>query len=115
MGNTDLRYQATTPGEAETLRAQLPDFQTATALGRQAQALSDSNRLILLALLVEAGELCVSDLCLITEREQSGVSRHLRILWDRGLVEKERRGVLLFYRATSLGEQLLRALLPAAD
>jgi ArsR family transcriptional regulator len=114
MGNTDLRYQDTTPGEAKSLRAQLLDFQTATAMGRQAQALSDPSRLILLALLVEAGELCVSDICLVTEREQSGVSRHLRILWDRGLVEKERRGVLLFYRATEIGERLLRALLPAS-
>jgi DNA-binding transcriptional ArsR family regulator len=112
MGNTDLRYQATTPGTAGTLRDRLLDYGTAVDLGRQAQALSDPNRLILLALLVDAEELCVSDLCLITEREQSGVSRHLRILWDQGLVEKERRGVLLFYKPTDFGRRLLAALLP---
>jgi DNA-binding transcriptional ArsR family regulator len=87
------------------------DTMEATRLSRQGQALSDPHRLALLALLNEAGELCVSDACLVSQREQSGVSRHLRILWEAGLVDKARRDKNLFYWPTSTGERLLSVLL----
>lgn len=111
MGNTRLALQAIDAPRARELQASLLDPVQATRLSRQGQALSDPNRLALLALLHSAGELCVSDACLIVEREQSGVSRNLRILWDAGLVDKARRYKNLFYWPTSDGERLLAALL----
>lgn len=115
MGNSDLRLKDTTPERAKRLRSQLLDPGEATRLSRQAQALSDFTRLTLMALLSETGELCVSDLCLIIEREQSGVSRHLRILLDAGLVEKRRFDLWVYYKPSEDGERLLAALLPAGD
>lgn len=111
MGNPDLRLKDTSEGRAECLRAELLDPTEATRLARRSQALSDSTRLILLKLLGDAGELCVSDICLIIEREQSGVSRHLRILLDAGLVEKRRFDLWVYYKLSPTGERLLAALL----
>lgn len=110
MGNTLLRLQAMDAPRARELHGQLLDPAEATRLGRQGHAISDPQRLSLLALLQEAGELCVSDACLIAEREQSGVSRHLRILWEADLVDKGRRDKKVFYWPTSTGERLLAAL-----
>lgn len=111
MGNPRLTLQAIEAPRARELRGQLLDPLEATRWSRQGQALSDPHRLALLALLNEAGELCVSDACLISEREQSGVSRHLRVLWEAGLVDKARREKNLYYWPTSAGERLLAALL----
>lgn len=111
MGNQPPGLRWTKPGEAERLRSRLLDFGLTTRLGRQAQALSDPTRLTLLAVLLEAGETCVGDLCLITEREQGGVSRHLRILLDAGLVKTRRFERLIVYSSTERGQQLLAALL----
>ena len=114
MGNTQLSLQAIDAPRARELRARMLDPLEATRLSRQGQALSDPHRLRLLALLAEAGELCVSDACLISQREQSGVSRHLRVLWEAGLVDKARRDKNLYYWPTETGERLLSALLAAA-
>lgn len=115
MGNTDLKLHMN-QGEAERLRSHVLDYENAVRLSRQAQALADPNRVTLLALLGEAGkEICVSDLCLLTDREQSGVSRNLRILWEAGLVERTRWRYLVEYKPTSDGERLLTALLASSD
>jgi ArsR family transcriptional regulator len=111
MGNPDLKLQETSPERAKRLRGNLLDFMEATRLSRQAQALSDPTRLTLLKLLADAGELCVSDLCVISQREQSGVSRHLRILWDTALVEKRRFDLWVYYKPSATGQRLLAALL----
>ncbi len=112
MGNTDLRWQSVKPGQAEGLRSRVPDYEEAVGLSRKGQALADANRVTLLAFLVEAGEeLSVSDLCLLSEREQSGVSRNLRILWENSLVERTRFNGLVYYKPTTDGERLLTALL----
>ena len=111
MGNTHLSLQAIDKPRVRELREQLLIEAEAVRRGRQAHALSDPNRLILLALLADAGELCVSDACLITDREQGGVSRNLRILWEAGLADKARRDKNLFYWPTTEGERLLAALL----
>lgn len=115
MGNPLLRYQAIDPARGRELRSRLLDLEEAVRLARQGQALSDPHRLQVLQLLRDAGELCVSDACLVTEREQSGVSRNLRILWDAGLVDKARRDKNLYYWPTSDGERLLEALLGASE
>jgi DNA-binding transcriptional ArsR family regulator len=114
MGNPDLRPKDTSEGRAKSLRASLPEPAELARLARQAQVLSDPTRLALLLLLREAGELCVSDLCLIIEREQGGVSRHLKIAFDAGLVSKRRFDLWVYYELTGEGKRLLAALLDGA-
>ncbi len=108
MGNTDLRLREVTLGRAEKLRADLLSYEEATQLSRQGKALSDPNRLTILKLLADAGqELTVSDVCLITGREQAGVSRHLRVLLEAGLVENRPVYRWKLYKPTKTGEALL--------
>jgi DNA-binding transcriptional ArsR family regulator len=115
MGNTDLRLKDTSQGKAEKLRSELLDPAEANRLARQAQALSDPTRLTLLLLLREAGKLCVSDLCLILERGQSAVSRHLKIALDAGLLSNYRFDLWTYYELTEDGKRLLAVLLDESD
>jgi len=61
-------------------------------------ALAESARCRLLALLEER-ELTVSDLCAVLQLPQSTVSRHLKILLDRGWVEARADGTRRLYHA----------------
>ena len=54
-------------------------------------------RLRLLALLCEA-ELTVSELVAILGQSQPRISRHLKLLVDAGLAEREREGAWAFFR-----------------
>lgn len=70
--------------------------------------LADPVRLRLLSLISSApnGEVCACDLVEPIGKSQPTVSHHLRILFESGLVEREKRGVWVWYRAdsTRLGE-----------
>jgi len=59
--------------------------------------LADHSRLAILHEL-ELGERRVTDLVASSGLTQSNVSKHLRCLWDCGLVERERRGREIHYR-----------------
>lgn len=61
------------------------------------RALGDPTRQTILALLEEAGELCVSDLAQHFEMAQPSVSHHLRVLKEAGLVTARRRGKEIYY------------------
>ncbi len=63
---------------------------------RVCYALGDPTRILMLYLLNE-GERCVSDLTRITGLPQSTVSRHLRVLRERGLVKTRRQGASILY------------------
>jgi DNA-binding transcriptional ArsR family regulator len=115
MGNTDLRRKDTSEGRATALRASLPDPQETTRLARQAQALGDPTRLTILLLLREAGTLCVSDICLILERGQSIVSKHLKTALDAGLLSNHRLDLWMYYELTERGKELLATLLNQND
>lgn len=72
----------------------------ATALARAFKAIADPARLRLLSLLAAqpSAETCV---CYLTEPlglSQPTVSHHLKVLFDAGLVDRERRGTWIFYR-----------------
>jgi DNA-binding transcriptional ArsR family regulator len=86
-------------------------YETGDELAIQAKSLADGNRLILLGLIHDAGRLCVSDLCLLANMEQGGVSRNLRILWRAKLLTREVRHGLAMYKLTDTGERLLTAIL----
>jgi ArsR family transcriptional regulator len=64
-------------------------------------ALSDPVRLRLLSIISSApdGEVCACDLVTPIGKSQPTVSHHLRILFEAGLVEREKRGVWVWYRA----------------
>jgi ArsR family transcriptional regulator len=61
-------------------------------------ALADPTRLEMLALLMENDELCVCDCVGSLGISQSKASRHLRYLWNAGLLQDRRAGLWVFYR-----------------
>jgi DNA-binding transcriptional ArsR family regulator len=62
-------------------------------------ALGDPKRVLLLYLLAD-GSKCVNELVEALRLPQSTVSRHLRVLRERGLVNTERSGTAVFYALT---------------
>ena len=83
------------------------------------RAVGESTRLRLLALCSRA-ELSVSDLTQILAQSQPGISRHLRLLCEAGLLERSREGTWAFYRLARSGRNFdlaraLAALIPEDD
>lgn len=64
------------------------------------KALADPVRLRLLSLVgaYADGEACVCDLNDAFELSQPTISHHLKVLHEAGLVEREKRGVWVYYR-----------------
>ncbi len=62
------------------------------------KALSDETRLQIMTLLLEHDELCVCDFVGALGQTQSKVSRHLRYLYNAGLVKDRRQGLWMHYR-----------------
>ncbi|GAB3999781.1 metalloregulator ArsR/SmtB family transcription factor [Nocardioides marmoraquaticus] len=65
------------------------------------KALADPVRLRLLSLVLahEGGEACVCDLLPAFDLSQPTISHHLKVLHEAGLVDREKRGVWVHYRA----------------
>jgi ArsR family transcriptional regulator len=61
-------------------------------------ALADPTRLQMLALISRYGELCVCDFVVALAITQSKASRHLRTLWNAGLLADRRDGLWVYYR-----------------
>jgi ArsR family transcriptional regulator len=61
------------------------------------KALSDETRLAIMALLLENDELCVCDFVGALGLTQSKASRHLRYLYNAGLVRDRREGLWMHY------------------
>jgi len=74
----------------------------AALLAASLQALSSPTRLRLLSVLVHApdGEATVSQLTAEVELKQPTVTRHLNLLHDSGVVQRERRGRETWYRVS---------------
>jgi ArsR family transcriptional regulator len=66
------------------------------------KALADPVRLRLLSLVAshEGGEACVCDLNEAFDLSQPTISHHLKVLHGAGLIEREKRGVWVYYRAS---------------
>jgi len=60
--------------------------------------LGDKTRFRILKILIQYGELCVSDLAAILDASVSSVSQHLRVLEMSGLVTGERMGQMMCYK-----------------
>ena len=70
---------------------------------RVMKALSDPNRVRVVKLL-QTGELCVCEIKEVLGLAQSTVSKHMKILEDAGLVEKNRQGTWMIYSLADGGE-----------
>ena len=73
----------------------------AAALARVFKALADPVRLRLLTIIAgaDAGEVCVCDLTVGFDVSGPTISHHLRVLREAGLIEGDRRGTWIYYRA----------------
>ena len=65
------------------------------------RALADPVRLRLMSLVAShaGGEACVCDLNDAFDLSQPTISHHLKVLYDSGLLDREKRGVWVYYRA----------------
>lgn len=92
-------------------------FNQANQLAARCKALSDLNRLRIVAL-CRGGEVSVGELVDILGQSQPRVSQHLKLLCDAGLLRRFRDGKRAFYRLPSPSSATLRqlfALLPADE
>jgi ArsR family transcriptional regulator, arsenate/arsenite/antimonite-responsive transcriptional repressor len=77
------------------------------------KALADPVRLRLMSLVAshEGGEACICDLNPAFELSQPTISHHLKVLHEAGLLDRDKRGVWVFYRARTDALANLGALL----
>jgi ArsR family transcriptional regulator len=73
----------------------------AAALARVFKALADPVRLRLLSMIAgaEGGEACVCELTVGFDVSGPTISHHLKVLREAGLIEGDRRGTWIYYRA----------------
>ncbi|MEO5724460.1 MAG: metalloregulator ArsR/SmtB family transcription factor [Ilumatobacteraceae bacterium] len=76
-------------------------------------ALADPVRLRLLSYIAASGadEVCACDLMEPSGRSQPTVSHHMKVLVDAGLVERDKRGLWVWYRLVPASLDALRAVL----
>ena len=95
------------------LRSMPPKLAFEVLLSRL-EAIGETTRLRLIALLGEA-ELTVSELVAILGQSQPRVSRHLKLLVEAGLAERQREGAWAFFRLGHAGGPLARDLVERVD
>lgn len=76
------------------------------------KALADPVRLRLMSLVLshEGGEACVCDLTPAFELSQPTISHHLKVLHEAGLLDRDKRGVWVYYQARPEAIQAISAL-----
>ncbi len=77
------------------------------------KALADPVRLRLMSLIAShpGGEACVCDLTGAFDLSQPTISHHLKVLHDSGLLDRDKRGVWVYYRARTQALASLGALI----
>jgi len=95
------------------VRTDVLDEDQATMLAHSFAALSDPIRLRLLSYIAAADtdEVCACDLVEPSGRSQPTVSHHMKILVDAGLIEREKRGLWVWYRLVPSRLDALRTVL----
>ena len=85
----------------------------ASVLAAAFGALADPARLRLLSLVAAqpGGEVCACDLVEPLGKSQPTVSHHLKVLYEAGLVDREKRGTWVWYRVVPARLAALRAAL----
>lgn len=81
------------------------------------KALADPVRLRLMSLVAshEGGEACVCDLADAFALSQPTISHHLKVLHQVGLLDRDKRGVWVYYRARAEALANLGALIGSAS
>lgn len=89
------------------------DDAQAEVLAAAFAALADPIRLQLLSHVAAAqgDEVCACDLGSIVDRSQPTISHHMKILVDAGLIEREKRGLWVWYRIVPERFEALRHVL----
>lgn len=84
------------------LAAEPLDADRAADLARVFKALADPVRLQLLSLILASAErdACVCDLNAKFDLSQPTISHHLKVLHEAGLLDRDKRGVWVHYRAS---------------
>jgi len=72
-------------------------------------------RLVSLVLASEGGEACVCDLTGAFNLSQPTVSHHLKVLHEAGLLDRDKRGVWVYYRVRSDAMRALAQLVSPAE
>jgi ArsR family transcriptional regulator, arsenate/arsenite/antimonite-responsive transcriptional repressor len=87
----------------------------AEQIAPQLKALADPVRLRLMSLIAShpGGEACVCDLNDAFDLTQPTISHHLKVLHEAGLLDREKRGVWVYYRARTGALASLGALIGA--
>jgi len=95
------------------VRSDVLDEGQAAVLATAFAALADPIRLRLLSCIAASGggEVCACDLLEPSGRSQPTVSHHMKILVDAGLIEREKRGLWVWYRLVPSRLDALRAVL----
>src|SRR6266480_7364866 len=85
----------------------------ATQVAPTLKALADPVRLRLMSLIAShpGGEACVCDLTGAFDLSQPTISHHLKVLHDSGLLDRDKRGVWVYYRARTEALASLGALI----
>ena len=88
-------------------------MEQAEAVAPLLRALADPVRLRLLSLIAShaGGEACVCDLTGAFDLSQPTISHHLKVLHETGLLERDKRGVWVYYRAVPQALASLAALI----
>jgi ArsR family transcriptional regulator, arsenate/arsenite/antimonite-responsive transcriptional repressor len=83
------------------LSAQPLTMEQAEQVAPLLKALADPVRLRLMSLVAsrQGGEACVCDLNEAFDLSQPTISHHLKVLHEAGLVDRDKRGVWVYYRA----------------
>jgi ArsR family transcriptional regulator, arsenate/arsenite/antimonite-responsive transcriptional repressor len=87
------------------------DSAQAAVIAPMFKALGDPVRLRLMSMIAAVPEACVCDLAEAFDVSGPTVSHHLRTLREAGLVDSERRGTWVYYRARPQALQALGSLL----
>lgn len=86
------------PSAADTFHEMKANACKAEAILKQ---LANAKRLLILCSLL-GGEKCVGELAEIVDLSQSALSQHLAKMREAGLVASEKRGLMVFYRISSM-------------
>ena len=78
------------------------------------KALSDPVRVRLMSMIAAVGEACVCDLTTPFDVSQPTISHHLKVLHEAGLVDRDKRGVWVYYRVRPQALASLAALIGCA-
>ena len=95
------------------LGVQAIDEEQAAQIAPLLKALADPVRLRLMSMVMTSPgtEACVCDLTDAFDLSQPTISHHLKVLHDAGLLDREKRGVWVYYRARGAAMTALAGLL----